>query len=50
MFLIRSLAAPSMVLQPSDPAQPGPVVLGSLPLGTPPAAKAWKVTSPALPG
>jgi hypothetical protein len=50
LFLIESLAAPGKFLQPADPAHPGPVVLGSLPLGSPPRTKAWKVTSPLLPG
>ena len=50
LFLIESLAAPGKFLQPADPAHAGPVVLGSLPLGSPPRTKAWKVTSPVLTG
>ena len=49
LFVVRSRAAAGMVLQPTDPAQPGPVVLRTVPLGTPLVTFAWKVTSPALP-
>jgi len=50
LFLVESRAAPGMVLQPSDPTQAGPVVLRTVPPGTPPGVNAWKVTSPALSG
>jgi Ricin-type beta-trefoil lectin domain-like len=48
LFVVESRAAAGMVLQPADPAQPGPVVLRTVPLGTPLVTFAWKVTSPAL--
>ena len=48
LFAVQSRAAAGMVLQPTDPTKPGPVVLRTVPLGTPLATFAWKVTSPAL--
>jgi hypothetical protein len=45
LFVVESRAVPGLVLQPADPAQSGPVVLGHR---GPPGTFAWKVTSPAL--
>jgi len=48
LFVIRNRGAAGMVLRPADPTQPGPVVLHTVPLGTPLVTFAWKVTSPVL--
>jgi hypothetical protein len=48
LFAVQSRAAAGMVLQPTDPTKPGPVVLRTAPLGTSLVTFAWKVTSPAL--
>jgi hypothetical protein len=49
-FLVESRAAPGMVLQPANPTQPGPIVLGlnGPPVSIPPGRNAWKVSSPLL--
>jgi len=44
------VAAPGMVLQPSDPTQAGPVILRAISAGTPVRLNPWKITSPALSG
>ncbi|MGI8329326.1 alkaline phosphatase family protein [Actinomadura scrupuli] len=50
LFLIRNLAIPVLVLQPTDPTQAGPVVLGIDDLRPGSRRNAWKVDSPLLSG